>query len=100
MTLRFLFAECCPDVMLHRLLEDGHDCVSAKKICHAQPDAVLVNHALDLDRLLVTEDRGIGNFVTSFQGVKPSLVIIALPTLTPPERADRLADLVATSDHS
>lgn len=85
--MRFLFDEDCDAIMVRALRALGHDVTFVAEFMAGASDNIVLQHAVDESRLLVTEDRDFGALV--FRDKKPAIgiVLVRIPSKRRAEKA-------------
>jgi predicted nuclease of predicted toxin-antitoxin system len=61
--MNFLADESCAGPVIRALLEAGHDVVAIAQVARGAADEEVLDHALNENRVLITEDRDFGELV-------------------------------------
>ena len=71
--MRWLADECVDAALVRRLRTAGHDVIYAAEVASGATDAQILRRANDEDRLLLTEDKDFGEFVSRAAPIAPSI---------------------------
>jgi predicted nuclease of predicted toxin-antitoxin system len=93
--VRLLVDECCPRAVTEALRAAGHDVAYVPEFGPGRADDDLARLAEREDRLVVTEDYGFGTLAATQGAPATGVLLVACAGLLPPERAARVAAVVA-----
>lgn len=92
--MKLLVDECCPLYLVEGLRQDGHDVFYVPEVSPSLEDAVLLQQALNEERIIVTEDNDFGELIFRQQLPAYGVVLIRIShNLSREERLKRVQDL-------
>jgi predicted nuclease of predicted toxin-antitoxin system len=91
--VKFLIDENLSTRLVERLASDGHDVVHVRDVgLKAADDQVVLEHARDEDRVLVSADTDFGALLAASRASRPSVILLRLST---GRRVEQVAALIA-----
>jgi predicted nuclease of predicted toxin-antitoxin system len=93
--MQFLADECCDAVVTRTLREAGYDVIAVAEAMSGSTDAVVLQRALDEERVILTEDRDFCELIFRDRKQTYGIVLIRISDTERQEKASRILALVA-----
>jgi predicted nuclease of predicted toxin-antitoxin system len=90
----FLADESCDACMTHRLRTEGHDVMLVSDAHQGVNDLTVIKLALDLERVLITEDKDFGQLVYASGHCHSGVILLRYPFRLRDQIATKLSTLV------
>ena len=93
-SVKVLIDECCPRAVAEALAGIGFDVLRVADFQLGASDDAVEGLARDQGRIIVTQDYDFGEIAVRQGRFGSGVVLVACPSLPPPERAQRVADVM------
>ena len=90
----FLADESCDACMIRMLRTNGHDVLAVADVHQGAADTTVINLALGLSRILLTEDKDFGQLVCAFGHGHSGVILLRYPFQLRHHIAEQLSALV------
>lgn len=94
--MMFLADESCDACMVEALRADGHDVIAVSETYRGADDSTVIALALEMQRILITEDKDFGQLVYASGHGHHGVVLLRYPFRLSRHIAKTLSDLVRT----
>lgn len=94
MILQILADENIPRLMVEKLRGNGHDVGYIAETAKADSDLDILNHAVNTNRVLLTQDQDFGDLVFRDGVIPPSVILLQLEKLSNLAKAERVAKVL------
>ncbi len=92
--MHFLVDECCDDLLVRYLRENGHNVLAVKEMLIGADDAKVMEFALREERILLTEDKDFGQLVFAYGQNTLGVIFLRYPASDRHKIANILVDFV------
>jgi len=92
--MRFLADESCDYALVRALRADGHDVLAVSELSPRAKDSIVINLAIDENRILLTEDSDFGQLVFAHGLKKVSVIFMRYPASARMQQTKDIVDFI------